>query len=124
MSVSRMVLAGVLVVSIAACSDTDVVTDPTPVIVAESATIEEAASGYRLELYGVDESVQSADLASAIANARIELESGCVANLTASRVSAERVRRLRAFLPDRGGKTFRARPGKCPRLEQDLARSF
>jgi predicted dehydrogenase len=32
-----------------------------------------------------------------IANARIELESGCVANLTASRVSAERVRRLRLF---------------------------
>jgi predicted dehydrogenase len=36
-----------------------------------------------------------------IANARIELESGCVANLTASRVSAERVRKLRAFLPSR-----------------------
>ncbi len=36
-----------------------------------------------------------------IANARIELESGCVANLTASRVSAERARKLRAFLPSR-----------------------
>ena len=36
-----------------------------------------------------------------IANARVELESGCVANLTASRVSAERVRKLRAFLPSR-----------------------
>jgi predicted dehydrogenase len=36
-----------------------------------------------------------------IANARIALESGCVANLTASRVSAERVRKLRAFLPSR-----------------------
>jgi len=36
-----------------------------------------------------------------IANARIELESGCVANLTASRVSSERVRKLRAFLPSR-----------------------
>ena len=34
-----------------------------------------------------------------IANVRIELASGCVANLTASRVSAERVRKLRAFLP-------------------------
>ncbi len=34
-----------------------------------------------------------------IANARLALESGCVANLTASRVSAERVRKLRAFLP-------------------------
>ena len=36
-----------------------------------------------------------------IANARIALESGCVANLTASRVSGERVRKLRAFLPSR-----------------------
>lgn len=32
-----------------------------------------------------------------IANVRIELESGCVANLTASRVSSERVRKLRVF---------------------------
>lgn len=32
-----------------------------------------------------------------IANARIELESGCAANVTASRVSAERVRKLRVF---------------------------
>ena len=36
-----------------------------------------------------------------IADARIELESGCVANLTASRVSAERVRQLRVFFGDR-----------------------
>ena len=36
-----------------------------------------------------------------IADARIELESGCVANLTASRVSAERVRQLRVFFEDR-----------------------
>jgi predicted dehydrogenase len=36
-----------------------------------------------------------------IANARIELASGAVANLTASRVSAERARKLRAFLPSR-----------------------
>ncbi|HVS01179.1 MAG TPA: Gfo/Idh/MocA family oxidoreductase [Thermoanaerobaculia bacterium] len=34
-----------------------------------------------------------------IANVRLELGSGCVANLTASRVSAERVRKLRVFLP-------------------------
>lgn len=34
-----------------------------------------------------------------IANARIEFENGCVANLTASRVSAERVRKLRFFQP-------------------------
>jgi len=32
-----------------------------------------------------------------IANARVALESGCVANLTASRVSSERVRKLRVF---------------------------
>lgn len=32
-----------------------------------------------------------------IANVRLELASGCVANLTASRVSADRVRKLRAF---------------------------
>lgn len=34
-----------------------------------------------------------------IANARIEFVNGCVANLTASRVSAERVRKLRFFQP-------------------------
>jgi predicted dehydrogenase len=37
-----------------------------------------------------------------IANARIALESGCVANLTGSRVSADRVRKLRVFLPGQG----------------------
>ena len=36
-----------------------------------------------------------------IANARVALASGCVANVTASRVSAERIRKLRAFLPSR-----------------------
>ncbi|HSB09403.1 MAG TPA: Gfo/Idh/MocA family oxidoreductase [Blastocatellia bacterium] len=34
-----------------------------------------------------------------IANARIEFANGCIANLTASRVSAERVRKLRFFQP-------------------------
>ena len=34
-----------------------------------------------------------------IANARLELASGCVANITASRVSAERIRKLRVFAP-------------------------
>jgi predicted dehydrogenase len=34
-----------------------------------------------------------------IADARIEFESGCVANFTASRVSTERVRKLRFFQP-------------------------
>ena len=32
-----------------------------------------------------------------IANARLEFDDGCVANLTASRVSVERLRRLRFF---------------------------
>jgi predicted dehydrogenase len=36
-----------------------------------------------------------------IANVRIQLASGCVASLTASRVSAERVRKLRVFLSRR-----------------------
>ena len=36
-----------------------------------------------------------------IANVRIELASGGVASLTASRVSSERARKLRAFLPNR-----------------------
>jgi predicted dehydrogenase len=36
-----------------------------------------------------------------IANVRLEFDSGCVANLTASRVSSERVRKLRVFLPQR-----------------------
>lgn len=35
-----------------------------------------------------------------IANVRIEFTNGCVANLTASRVSDERVRKLRFFQPD------------------------
>jgi hypothetical protein len=34
-----------------------------------------------------------------IANVRIEFDSGCVANFTASRVSTERVRKLRFFQP-------------------------
>ena len=36
-----------------------------------------------------------------IANARLELNLGCVANITASRVSAERIRKLRIFAPPR-----------------------
>jgi predicted dehydrogenase len=36
-----------------------------------------------------------------IANVRLQMASGCVANLTASRVSAERVRKLRVFGPNR-----------------------
>lgn len=44
---------------------------------------------------GIEVLSQNIDLA----NARIALESGCVANITASRVSAERVRKLRVILP-------------------------
>lgn len=36
-----------------------------------------------------------------LANARLEFASGCVANITASRVSAEKVRTMRAFMGDR-----------------------
>ncbi len=36
-----------------------------------------------------------------IANVRVELESGAVATLTASRISSERARKLRLFLPNR-----------------------
>ena len=35
-----------------------------------------------------------------IANVRLEFDSGCVANFTASRVSTERVRKLRFFQPE------------------------
>ncbi|MFQ5847481.1 MAG: Gfo/Idh/MocA family oxidoreductase [Candidatus Methylomirabilales bacterium] len=35
-----------------------------------------------------------------IANARLKFASGCVANVTASRVSAERIRKIRIFQPD------------------------
>ena len=35
-----------------------------------------------------------------IANARVEFASGCVANLTASRISDETIRRIRVFQPD------------------------
>jgi predicted dehydrogenase len=35
-----------------------------------------------------------------IANARLRFASGCIANLTASRISRERVRKIRFFQPD------------------------
>jgi predicted dehydrogenase len=35
-----------------------------------------------------------------ISNARLEFASGCVANVTASRVSIERLRKIRIFQPD------------------------
>lgn len=35
-----------------------------------------------------------------LANARLEFEGGCIANITASRVAGERLRKLRVFQPD------------------------
>jgi predicted dehydrogenase len=66
-----------------------------------------------------------------IANARIEFEGGCVATLTASRVSSERMRRLRIFAPplycsvDMHARTVRAlglerRPGGPEIVSVDL----
>lgn len=63
-----------------------------------------------------------------IANARIEFANGCVANLTASRVSAERVRKLRFFQPreyvsidyaaqEAAAVTVKPRPGGRPEFE-------
>ncbi len=49
------------------------------------------------ELHAVGLPVLSAKVD--IANVRIEFESGCVANFTASRVSTERVRKMRFFQP-------------------------
>jgi predicted dehydrogenase len=55
-----------------------------------------------------------------IANVRIELASGCVANLTASRVSSERVRKLRTFLPSRYySLDYQAQEIRGYRLEED-----
>lgn len=53
-----------------------------------------------------------------IANARVALESGCVANLTASRISAERVRKLRVFGENRYSSVdYQAQEVKGYRLE-------
>jgi len=55
-----------------------------------------------------------------IANVRVELESGAVANLTASRVSSERARRLRVFLPNRYySLDYHAQEIKGYRLEEE-----
>ena len=64
-----------------------------------------------------------------IANARIAFESGCVANLTASRVSTTRMRKLRLFQRDayvtvdyqaRQGAILRRRTGRGSRPEIDI----
>ncbi|HKI04774.1 MAG TPA: Gfo/Idh/MocA family oxidoreductase [Thermoanaerobaculia bacterium] len=57
-----------------------------------------------------------------IANVRLELASGGVASLTASRVSSERARRLRAFLPNRYySLDYQAQEIKGYRLEESGA---
>src|SRR5947207_15856233 len=68
-----------------------------------------------------------------IANARIEFANGCVANLTASRVSADRVRKLRFFQPgeyvsidyaiqEAAVVSVKPRPGGRPEFESRLLR--
>jgi predicted dehydrogenase len=49
-----------------------------------------------LQTFGVPILTQYPDMA----NARIEFENGCIASLTASRVSTDRVRKIRIFQPD------------------------
>ncbi|QMV18830.1 gfo/Idh/MocA family oxidoreductase [Granulicella sp. 5B5] len=50
---------------------------------------------YEVRAVGIPILSQKAD----IANVRVEFESGCVANFTASRISTEQVRKLRLFQP-------------------------
>jgi predicted dehydrogenase len=50
----------------------------------------------RLEAVGIPILTQKIDLA----NARLEFADGCIANITASRVSGERLRKLRVFQPN------------------------
>ncbi len=63
-----------------------------------------------------------------IANARLEFEDGCVANLTASRVSQERLRRIRFFQADaylsidlfaRSGDLLRLDPASVPPIRRE-----
>ena len=63
-----------------------------------------------------------------IANARLEFEDGCVANLTASRVSQERLRRIRFFQADaylsidlfaRSGDVLRLDPASVPPIRRE-----
>jgi len=63
-----------------------------------------------------------------IANARLEFEDGCVANLTASRVSQERLRRIRFFQADaylsidlfgRSGDLLRVDPTRVPPIHRE-----
>jgi predicted dehydrogenase len=58
-----------------------------------------------------------------IANARLRFENGCVANLTASRVSPERMRKIRVFsggpMPSYVSLDYRAQEGIIARIARD-----
>ncbi|HWF18779.1 MAG TPA: Gfo/Idh/MocA family oxidoreductase [Verrucomicrobiae bacterium] len=58
-----------------------------------------------------------------IANARLRFENGCVANLTASRVSPERMRKIRVFsggaMPSHVSLDYRAQEGFIYRIARD-----
>ena len=62
-----------------------------------------------------------------LANARLTFEGGCVANLTASRISRERVRKLRVFQPEaylsvdyaeQSVECYRVRGGGCGQADR------
>jgi predicted dehydrogenase len=58
-----------------------------------------------------------------IASARIQFENRCVVNMTASRISRERIRKLRFFQPRRYVSVdFAAREGEAYQLEGDSIR--
>ncbi len=68
-----------------------------------------------------------------IANARLEFPSGCVANLTASRVSRERMRKIRVFQPDayisldylkEEAAVYRRKPGVKWTLDEAVAKGL
>ena len=63
-----------------------------------------------------------------IANARVKFASGCIANITASRISRDKVRKVRCFQPDMYVSVdyaaqelevwrLRPRPGERPAIE-------
>ncbi len=71
-----------------------------------------------IEAVGVPVLTQKAD----IANARLKFASGLIANLTASRVSVEKVRKFRVFAPQTYvSADFTAREAQVYRLETDEA---
>src|SRR6266849_5902055 len=66
-----------------------------------------------------------------IANARIRFENGCVANVTSSRISPERMRKIRVFQEDaylsldyekQSGEIYRRESGKITREKVEIAR--